>query len=109
MIHRLLVALHIRHPGDHPTIRRSGSWPAFRRKHLAKRCGICGGKKRLNLHHKLPYHLHPGKELDPQNVVTLCEENSCHLAIGHLYNYRSYIPDVDRDIRRLRLAVVNRP
>jgi 5-methylcytosine-specific restriction endonuclease McrA len=76
---------------------RSGSWPAFRKKHLADSCAICGSKKKLELHHVKPFHKHPELELDPANVITLCEENdvfNCHRIFGHLNNFKGWNPDI---------------
>lgn len=56
-------------------------------------CSVCGGDKRLEVHHIKPFHLHPELELDPLNLITLCEELrgglNCHLLFGHLGNFKS--------------------
>jgi formate dehydrogenase assembly factor FdhD len=84
---------------------RSSKWPKVREEHLKKNnvCAVCGGDKKLEVHHKKPFHLHPELELEPSNLVTLCEALNkglnCHLLIGHLGNYKNMNPDVDKDVR----------
>ena len=86
---------------------RSGHWPKVRAAHLALHpaCEVCGDTKRVNVHHKLPFHLHPELELDPENLITLCEDEhfvNCHLFVGHLGNFRGYNPDVVNDAEEWR-------
>ena len=94
---------------------RAGAWPRIRREHLAKHptCIVCGGTKLLEVHHIRPFHLHPELELDPLNLVTLCEDTkggmTCHLAIGHLGSFRSYNVNVERDAQYIRDVVKSRP
>ena len=90
----------IKHP-------RSGEWSTVRKKHLKEHgvCEACGGTKGLEVHHVDPYHLNPEKELDPDNLITLCEANksiTCHRCIGHLGNYKRSNPDVKRDAKYIR-------
>lgn len=80
---------------------RSGHWPTVRNQHLEKNptCAVCGGEDNLQVHHIKPYHLHPELELDPNNLLTLCEPSSilhinCHLVWGHLGNWKSFNPMV---------------
>lgn len=72
-------------------MQRSGKWPLVRRKFLAgKRCAVCGGKKNLQAHHIRPFHMFPELELDPKNLLPLCEGNlvmNCHLIFGHFGNF----------------------
>lgn len=84
--------------------KRSSKWPAVRKKHLQMfpTCAVCGGTKKVEVHHVKPYHTHPELELDPNNLVTLCESKSkgglnCHLLIGHSGNYKKINPDVVED------------
>lgn len=71
--------------------RRSGEWPTLRKHHLLKQpvCQMCGGSKKLQVHHIRPFHLHPELELDPNNLITLCEApgKDCHLRYGHNGNF----------------------
>lgn len=73
--------------------KRSPKWPALRRKLIAgKSCAVCGKKNKLELHHIRPFHLHPELELDPANLIPLCEGNksvNCHLIFGHFGNFRT--------------------
>ncbi len=80
--------------------KRSDKWPTvekhFREAHST--CAACGGKERLNVHHCMPFHLDPSKELDTTNLITLCMgEKECHLHIGHGGSFKQYNPNVRRD------------
>jgi hypothetical protein len=85
-----------------PLGKRASGWNDLRRKHLLKHpiCAVCGGVKKLEVHHILPVHLFPEKELEITNLITLCEGKkwvNCHLFFGHLGSYISYNPDVKKD------------
>lgn len=80
--------------------KRSNKWPTvekhFREAHPT--CEACGSKKRLNVHHCMPFHLDSSKELDPTNLITLCmSKNECHLHIGHGGSFKQYNPNVRED------------
>lgn len=83
--------------------KRSRDWPIVRADHLAEfpTCAACGGKVSLNVHHLQPFYSHPELELDPSNLITLCESKRfglhCHLLIGHLGNYRRINPSACSD------------
>jgi len=74
--------------------RRSSKWRKVRKEHLAKKdeCYICKSKNKLEVHHIVPFHIAPDLELEPSNLITLCENKkyglNCHLLVGHLGNYR---------------------
>jgi len=74
--------------------RRSRAWKTVRAHYLKAnpKCAVCESTKSLEIHHILPFHIAPDKELDPANLMTLCENKkygiNCHLLIGHLGNYR---------------------
>jgi 5-methylcytosine-specific restriction protein A len=82
---------------------RSKQWPSVRKQHLKNNpvCAVCGGKTKLEVHHKVPFHQNPELELDPNNLITLCESKSfgvvCHLFVGHAGNYKKINKDVDID------------
>ena len=79
---------------------RSSQWPRVRREHLAKepRCRWCGGADALEVHHIVPFHIDRSRELDPTNLITLCEAPAvCHLEHGHLGYWRRYNPHVRHD------------
>jgi 5-methylcytosine-specific restriction protein A len=81
---------------------RSTSWPSFRRKHLGPECALCGSQKKLELHHIVPFHKDRSKELDPSNVITLCESNTvfnCHRIFGHLNNFKGWNPEILSDVK----------
>jgi 5-methylcytosine-specific restriction enzyme A len=94
---------------------RSGKWPALRKKwlELNPKCAVCGGKKKLEVHHKMPFHLDPAKELDINNLITLCEEDTdgvnCHLLFGHLGNFRSLNAQIDIDSKIWCDKIAKRP
>lgn len=75
---------------------RSPHWPAVEKAHLKDHpsCAACGSTILLNVHHALPFHLHPELELDPKNLITLCVLNKCHVEIGHGDDFKAYVPDV---------------
>ena len=78
-----------------PAHLRSPHWHAVEREHLAKEpeCQRCGSTLRLQVHHIKPFHLAPELELDPENLITLCEEGgylNCHLVHGHNGDFKSF-------------------
>ena len=87
-------------------VSRSPQWPSVRKTHLAKfpNCAICGGTKKITVHHRRPYHLHPELELDPANLITLCEgsgNGNHHLLFGHWGNFTTkYNPHIDEDVAK---------
>lgn len=96
-------------------IRRSPHWPTVEKHFLASnpRCAACsdeqekarGGTRGLQVHHAImPFHFcillgRPDLELDPRNLLVLCEDEAGvvtqdhHLLLGHLRDFRSYMPD----------------
>jgi 5-methylcytosine-specific restriction protein A len=85
---------------------RDPRWKPFRNNYLVnKRCAICDSTENLELHHKKSFHDHPELELDPGNVVALCENPSrnCHFVFGHLMNWRLVNDDIDNTIMYFQL------
>jgi hypothetical protein len=85
---------------------RSGLWRSVRAEHLRNNpeCTVCGRRKNLVPHHVVPVHVDPSLELDPDNLITLCEGPAfnCHLFFGHLRNWSSFNPEVRRDAEEWR-------
>lgn len=95
-----------------PRVPRSGKWPAVSKRFLkGKKCAVCGRAESVIAHHKKPFHEFPELELDTDNLIPLCEGRTinCHLAVGHLFSWKSHNPDVERDAATIRQKVVNRP
>jgi len=89
---------------------RSWSWTKLRNEYLKNNpsCAACGRDKKLEVHHIKPYHKYPELELDPTNLITLCDD-PCHLVFGHLMNYKSWNEDVVSDCNEYNNKVKNRP
>lgn len=84
---------------------RSTDWPRLHAQWLKDHptCAACGGKKGVEVHHKVPVHVDRTQELDPKNLITLCEvpkngnaADTCHLQIGHLGNWFNWNRNVDK-------------
>lgn len=84
-------------------ITRSSKWPKFRSENISDTCACCGKsvrflrKFRMCLHHITPFHIRPDLELNPANVLTLCNNPRCHLDRGHLGDWRSWNWNVTKD------------
>jgi len=78
---------------DKISAKRSPKWPAVRKNHLKANptCAACGSVKDLEVHHIKPFHLFPELELDPGNLITVCESMFVehHLKKGHTVNGKS--------------------
>ena len=91
--------------------RRSSKWRKVRKAYLADhpRCELCETRGKAEVHHKIPFHLAPDLELDPDNLITLCENKkfgiNCHLLVGHLGNYRRTNTVVDADVAVWRIKL----
>jgi len=85
---------------------RSPKWAAVRQVHLEEypRCAVCGRAKHLEVHHVEPFHLSPELELDPLNLLTLCDHpaGSCHLIFGHYGDWSLWNPTVRNDAEYYR-------
>lgn len=81
--------------------RRSSRWPAVERHHLMLHpaCAACGGREKVQAHHIIPFHVAPDRELDPTNLLSLCETKAprCHLEVGHHGAWRRWNPDAVKD------------
>lgn len=96
-----------------PPVRRSSRWPAVRRAHLGQHptCAACGARDALEVHHIVPVHVDGRQELEPENLITLCEGDTlnCHLWCGHLGHFKSWNKTVRRDAARFLARVRTRP
>lgn len=83
--------------------KRSSQWRKVRKQVIDKHpfCAACGGVSKLEVHHIVPFHMDPSRELDPSNLIVLCESGdggvTCHLHYGHLGNYKHTNPAVASD------------
>lgn len=93
--------------------RRSPGWRKVRADHLKRQplCAVCGTSSGLEVHHIRPFHLYPERELDPTNLITLCEKTGggCHLRFGHLWCFRSFNPTVAEDALDWQVKIRCRP
>lgn len=94
--------------GEHRPEPRSPMWPKVRAEHLKAHpeCVACGQTDDLQVHHIVPFHNDPSKELDPKNLITLCVDGightDCHLMFGHAGNFKCNNPNVVADAKRFR-------
>lgn len=88
---------------------RSPEWKNVRKLHLDREptCQACGRKKDLEVHHIVPVHIDKVLELEPSNLITLCEK--CHLIFGHLYDFKSWNDNVIEDSNLFFKKVKHRP
>ena len=100
MPERLIPALQALTPSGPPASvpPRAPEWDDVEKEFLRENpaCAACGGTYNVRAHHILPYHLCPEKELDPENLLPLCEASvrMCHYRIGHGFDWAAYYPDV---------------
>ena len=93
---------------------RSTKWAGVRKNHIKSNpsCALCGGTRKLEVHHIKPFHVHPELELDPANLITLCEDKGhgvyCHLFFGHLGNFHSINENLLADIAVWKERLQNR-
>jgi 5-methylcytosine-specific restriction protein A len=89
---------------------RSPKWSTIRKEHLKKypTCTACGSSKNLEVHHIVPVHIDPSKELDIDNLITLCSEN-CHILFGHLMYFKSWNKNVVNDCANMNQKIITRP
>jgi 5-methylcytosine-specific restriction protein A len=99
-----------------PASPRSPHWPAVRRAHLVREpacaaCAACATRTRLAVHHVRPVHLYPELELEPANLLTLCEGpgGGDHLTFGHLGAWAAWSPTVRADAADYLRKRLNRP
>ena len=88
---------------------RSPEWKEVRKLHLdyQHECQACKKKSNLEVHHIVPVHINRTLELEPSNLLTLCDR--CHLVFGHLSDYKSWNENVIEDCSVYLNKVQNRP
>lgn len=75
-------------------------------KYIPKVCPWCGSKFFVEGHHfEEAYQENPSRELDPTNLAWACRVKRCHMAHGHLGDFRSINKNYMRDL----LEVLTRP
>lgn len=89
---------------------RSPDWKSVRDNHIKNNpfCAACGTSKKLEVHHIVPVHIDPSKELDSSNLITLCN-SKCHLLFGHLMWFKSWNPNVVEDCSIMLDKISTRP
>ena len=91
---------------------RSPQWAGVRKAWLKihPACAACGTTENVEVHHEVPYHICPERELDDTNFVTLCENGgNCHLFVGHLKNWKSFNKSVKDDAKIVLKKIKSRP
>lgn len=90
--------------------KRDPKWDSVRNAFVkGKVCAACGRKDKLNVHHCKPFHLFPELELDPTNLIVLCEAGtSCHLLFGHCLNWKDWNFEVREDAAHCRAMIAAR-
>lgn len=89
---------------------RSPKWKSVRQKHLLEHpcCAACGKSVKLEVHHIEPVHLNPDRELDPSNLITLCD-TPCHIVFGHFMDWKSWNSEVISDTMVYHYKYKNKP
>lgn len=93
--------------------RRDKNWKRERALHLSMEgeCQWCGGVCDLEVHHIIPVHKDPSKELDHKNMITLCMADGfeCHYRKGHRgTSWLDYDPDIRSKCEMRNLPLVPR-
>jgi 5-methylcytosine-specific restriction endonuclease McrA len=89
---------------------RSPRWRTVRKEFMKNndKCAACGSTRDLEVHHVIPVHIDKSKELDMDNLITLCAE-SCHILFGHLMDFKSHNPLVREDCGLMSNKIKARP
>jgi hypothetical protein len=91
------------------TAARSGKWSKIRNEFVTEypKCAACNSEKMINCHHIEPFSENPERELDKNNLISLCF--SCHFIFGHLKSWISHNPNVVQDSAWYNQKMVHRP
>lgn len=89
---------------------RSSQWSKVRKKYLNNHpeCEACGRNDDIEVHHIIPVHVDPTKELDENNLISLCGKY-CHFIVGHLMDWKSWNVNVKQDAETYKNKINNRP
>jgi len=89
--------------------KRDPRWSGVQKAFLLRNpaCAVCGARKGLNVHHIVPFHVDPSKELLESNLITLCRVH--HEWWGHLGDWKSYNVDIIKDALAWNEKIKNRP
>lgn len=91
---------------------RSKDWPKVRNEFLkGKTCAVCGRKDKIEAHHVVPFQIDPSRELDPKNLLALCEGKktiNCHLIIGHGGDYKDVNPYSVQTAKLVKWLLLNK-
>ena len=75
----------------------------FRAEHTE--CAYCGRDKKLDVHHKIPVSVQPGKASQKTNMIMLCRKPACHQIIGHDGDFgRRYVHNVQELCDRAQIV-----
>ena len=88
---------------------RDARWREVRAAHIEKEpvCQACGRATKLDVHHIIPVAFDKTRELDPENLITLCSQ-PCHFVFGHFMSYYCYNKDVRKIVAAYRAAYEER-
>ena len=91
-----------------PKVRRDPRWSTARKDYLKHHpvCVACGTKNKLEVHHVIPVHVDKGRELDPTNMITLCQDD--HLVFGHFHDWQAWNPAAAVDTKNYMLLLTMR-
>ena len=83
--------------GEARGVDRSPQWRAVRDRYAAAHplCAFCGSPA-VDVHHVNPVHLFPARELDPDNLISLCRVH--HFIYGHGGDWKGFNPDIHIDM-----------
>lgn len=87
---------------------RSPQWRRVRDKYVENnpKCVVCGSRKNIQVHHIIPFCVDPSKELDVDNLATMCAR--CHLLIGHGGWFQRYNGNFEHTVATMKAVVDNR-
>lgn len=88
--------------------KRSPQWNTVRKKFVEANaeCLCCGSKNKLQVHHVVPFCVDPTRELDENNLATLCSR--CHLLIGHCGWWQTHNPNFKFSVQQVRAMLKSR-